>query len=933
MASPQVRTVEYDLSKRVPSFNGMVGLAIGNFEKGSTTERMFMSRQDEVDKRLGKPGPASSDAYYILHSFLTKSQRCWVRRVANQAKYAGSIVGSAFHTLLGVGNNISTSFSGTLSFGRCFPSSVSIYVDKDKVGYDTPVVGGFSGTFSGSNIQYNIVEHTSTVNYSSGAINITFTAAPPKGAKIYARWGFPTIDFTEAGVSDEVLLSPSSYEWMNRKLQLDLRATGVTYAGTLPTAALAPSNSDTQDTSKFKIFDNGTLIAWGHSTGLIENATGISFLDSGSENIADYATGSFSFKASSSYHNSGAVTIEYYRERVDNIAHVFKVYDDIFTPRPVLASEAGATQSTSFAKIYDDTTLVAWGNENGIIQNATGITFLKAGEVATVNYTTGVIKFTVDDSYTLLGTITARYFVPMEEIPSYIVKQFADILPPYPVAAPPETVTSADNATVKIYDDTVMVAYADETGILINADGVSFLSDGTYAIDYSTGELSFTIADGYTLVGAVTAQYCSELSDYCVIYADSEGEWGNKVAILINDIDIPNSTFKVVLYEKIHLGGGIYTESMTGEQYILSADEKLDGYGKQLFMEYKVNGKSYFIRTLANPTTLFGSDALANDTLPHNSISYNNNAMQFFTGGDNGYAVSVAEYIKALYTFQNKEDIDINIVIDTLGDKAYQLKIAEFSDRELYAGRGDCYGVLYTPFAVEEPTNYINSLLNYRKYELAFNSSFVGLYTGHLKIYDTYNGRERWIPPSGFVSAAFSYTADQYDAWWPAAGWARGALPVLDVYRRFTLGERDILYDNEVNVMRYRPGKGIAIWGQKTLYSVPSALDRANVRWLLIVMEKGIEGMLEYQEFELNDDYTRNLTRVAIVNYLANIKARRGLYDYDVVCDKTNNTPEEIDNYKMNVDTYVQPVKAIEYIYSRIIITRTGATFSDIRIQ
>ena len=133
--------------------------------------------------------------------------------------------------------------------------------------------------------------------------------------------------------------------------------------------------------------------------------------------------------------------------------------------------------------------------------------------------------------------------------------------------------------------------------------------------------------------------------------------------------------------------------------------------------------------------------------------------------------------------------------------------------------------------------------------------------------------------------------------------------------------------------MLFRSGKGIAIWGQKTLYGRPSALDRANVRWLLIVVENAIEEFLEEYEFEINDEISRALVRSAVYDYLASIKSRRGLYDFDVVCDYTNNSPEQIDNYIMNVDYYLQPVKAAEYLYGRAVITRTGVDFLDVRIQ
>jgi hypothetical protein len=350
---------------------------------------------------------------------------------------------------------------------------------------------------------------------------------------------------------------------------------------------------------------------------------------------------------------------------------------------------------------------------------------------------------------------------------------------------------------------------------------------------------------------------------------------------------------------------------------------------RQMYLEERVNGNSYYIRFADNPY-IEATEALPNDSLMHNNLLAS--VLTQLASGDAGTAPSVSDYTTALQTFNNKEDVKVDIIIDSLGDYSYGIEVAKLCDRE-QGGRGDCYGALHTPFYLEESNNFVTDLVNYRKYTMNLVSSCVGLYTGHVKIQDNYNGRELWIPPTGFVASVFSYTADQYEPWLPAFGWRRGVLPVIDVYRRFSEGQRDVLYDNDINVIRFKPGKGIAVWGQKTMYGKATALDRANVRWLLIVIENAIEAYNEDNYIaELNTSRTRALCKNGIVAYLTNIKLREGLYDFDVVVDETNNTPQEIDNYIMNVDYYVQPTKAIEYIRGRAIITRTGVNFENVRI-
>ena len=736
MASPFVRTVEYDLSQRVPAYQGMYGLVIGNFDRGPVNERIFLSQKSDSDLRLGKPGPNSDQAYYVLHSYLTKAQRCWAVRVANGALYGGLVLGAYYNTTLGTGDGTTTVFTGILEYGRCIPGTVEIWQDTEKVGYDVATSGDVHGT----------TITTGTVSYATGAITVTFndtgdpSYAPPVGAKIYARWGFPNIDFTTLGVGNAVLLDPTEYAWDSRVIELELDQ--------------------------------------------------------------------------------------------DSNGHI------------------------------------------------------------------------------------------------------SDILVPFAIDAPDDPVIAYDDAetTLVIYDGTTPVIFADENGDLQNVGGGTFIdASGTNTVNYSTGAILIDLDAGYTPVAdELTAKYTSLYSDAGVVYSDNPGDWTDSVGVIIRGFDVPNNTFFVQTWENTIVNGTVLVNSLSSDNWKVSRADQVDGFNAQMQWEERVNGNSYYIRVYDN-ANLEGDECIPASSIAHSDLAIEADHIEYFDGGDDGTAVSVSNYINALELFENKEAIDLDIVMDTLGNQIYHTYIANLCDRER-GGRGDCYGILYTPHALEVSTNYIVDLINFRKYTQNINCTWVGLYTGHVKIWDTYNSRELYIPPSGFVGAAFSYTADQFDPWWVAAGWRRGLLPILDVYRRYTQGERDALYDNELNAMRFKPGKGIAIWGQRTLTPVASALDRANVRWLLIVIENAIEEFLDDYVFEFNDEYTRSLIRAAVNSYLETIKNRRGLYAYDVVCDDTNNSNDDIDNYRMNVDTYVQPMKAAEYIYNRVIITRTGVDFSTVRI-
>lgn len=293
-------------------------------------------------------------------------------------------------------------------------------------------------------------------------------------------------------------------------------------------------------------------------------------------------------------------------------------------------------------------------------------------------------------------------------------------------------------------------------------------------------------------------------------------------------------------------------------------------------------------------------------------------------GGDDGDQVTDADMIKASDVFKNKESYPMTILMDG-GYPSIDFQKALIS---LAEGRKFCMALLSTPVQKEDASDYLNSIVSFKMNELNPNTSYAALYTPHVELLDRYNNVYRMVAPDGYAAAAISYTAYNYEMWYPVGGFRRGVINVRDVNRRFTKGEMDYLYDNGINPIRFYPGKGIVIWGQKTLSSRPSALDRMNVRLMLIVIEPAIEAALEDFLFELNDEATRGLVKTMIDNYMEGIKGRRGVYDYYTVCDDSNNSADDIDNYRMNVWLFVKPTKAVEYIPFSVVITSTGMDFS-----
>ncbi len=167
--------------------------------------------------------------------------------------------------------------------------------------------------------------------------------------------------------------------------------------------------------------------------------------------------------------------------------------------------------------------------------------------------------------------------------------------------------------------------------------------------------------------------------------------------------------------------------------------------------------------------------------------------------------------------------------------------------------------------------------------------------------------------------------------WWAPAGLNRGVLEnIIEIAINPTKAQRDVMYYNRINPIVNFFGQGITIWGQKTMQAKPSAFDRINVRRLFLYMERSIEKLSRYFLFELNDDITRARFRGLVNNFLSEIQARRGVQDFLVVADETNNTPDVIDRNEFVAEILVKPTRVIEFIKLTFTAVATGVDFSEV---
>ncbi len=428
------------------------------------------------------------------------------------------------------------------------------------------------------------------------------------------------------------------------------------------------------------------------------------------------------------------------------------------------------------------------------------------------------------------------------------------------------------------------------------------------------------------------------------LIASSRGAWGNNIEVAVADY---------FTYTAIASGGSVDGMDATLAADLASIDSPLTDT-KDFLIIVKVQDQgedSYAIKEYWNVSTQedrYNDEGIRTfcETMINNSSSYIRIAMeesqkntaidcctnsyQLFAGGQDYGTDSVtdAQIMLDIDLYANTEEIDVNIIIDANKSSTVKAYLDTFCQT-----RKDCIAILdcLSTDVINNRGSEATGLRTYRRDTLNLNSSYSALYGNWLEIYDKWNGKYRWIPSSGHVAGILVNTDNTSDPWYAPAGLNRA---ILSNIRRLawnpTLGERDIMYKAGVNPIVTFSGQGKAIWGQKTQLDKESAFNRINVRRLFIVLEKAVSTAAKYFLFEPNDDMTRLLLINMIDPFLRDVKSRRGIYDYMVVCDGTNNTAERIDRNELWCDIYIKPTRAAEYIVLNFICTKTGASFSEL---
>jgi phage tail sheath protein FI len=296
--------------------------------------------------------------------------------------------------------------------------------------------------------------------------------------------------------------------------------------------------------------------------------------------------------------------------------------------------------------------------------------------------------------------------------------------------------------------------------------------------------------------------------------------------------------------------------------------------------------------------------------------------------GADGSAATTAQKLSAYEKFADAETVDVGLIMAGNGDATHidnLITVAENrKDAVVFASpeRADVVGVANANTQKDNVVGFFNGIRS---------SSYVVFDSGYKYQYDRYNDVYRYVPLNGDIAGLAARTDLVADSWFSPAGLNRGIVRgAVKLAFNPQKSHRDELYRARVNPVATFPGQGTVLFGDKTGLSAPSAFDRINVRRLFITLEKAISTASKFQLFEFNDEFTRANFRNIVEPFLREVQGRRGITDFLVVCDETNNTGEVIDRNEFIAEIFVKPARSINFITLQFIATRTGVSFDEV---
>jgi len=494
--------------------------------------------------------------------------------------------------------------------------------------------------------------------------------------------------------------------------------------------------------------------------------------------------------------------------------------------------------------------------------------------------------------------------------------------------------------------------HANIAGNVLTSVGGELIKNDTAFVDLSANANIF-----------VTAKFPGNLGSSLAVAIVDFTSWANAATNVKSLFDVqPNVSAHVSTYaanantsrDELHFAvidedgliSGTKNTVLEKFQYLSKAADAIGSDGRSIYYQKVINEQSKYVRLRSHPQTASGTASnwggritgqggnvnLAFDSLPSANTAVVTGYMSLNNGAD---ATPTAGQIATGFgLLENDEIYDISLV--PTGGLAGSNVVSVVNSLTGDSKRNDvvvfCSPEYSDVIQSASDSTKATNVVDFRNSGLSnLSSSYVVMDSGWKYQYDRYNDVYRWIPLNADIAGLCARTDFTNDPWFSPAGINRGQIRnVVKLAFNPNKAQRDTLYKAGVNPVISSPGYGTILFGDKTLQIKPSAFDRINVRRLFIVLKKAITAAARSQLFEFNDSFTRAQFRNIVEPYLRDVKGRRGITDFKVVCDETNNTGEVIDRNEFVADIYVKPARSINFISLNFIATKTGIDFTEV---
>lgn len=473
---------------------------------------------------------------------------------------------------------------------------------------------------------------------------------------------------------------------------------------------------------------------------------------------------------------------------------------------------------------------------------------------------------------------------------------------------------------------------ASSSGAIITGVGTNFddvLEIGTIIKDLASGQERKVVAINTAFEIEVDSAFSPSLAGATL---QAKWEYADAVGIAPGTSDFAeqrnatNDELHIVVVDKNGDISGTKGAILERHSFLSKASDAKSADGSSTYYVNKINNTSAYIRWMDHPVAGTNWGQAAQDV---DFIEIDKPETVDLAGGVDGNTGAGVDAAKILGydLFANADLVDIALVM--LGEASSAVAIHVINN--ICETRKDCIAFVSPERAdvIDNSGNEVEDIIEFRN--TLPSSSYAVMDSGWKLQFDKYNDKRRWVPLNGDVAGLCVRTDTIADPWFSPAGFNRGNIKnVLRLAWSPFKAQRDDLYLSGVNPVINEAGQGTVLFGDKTLLAKPSAFDRINVRRLFIVLEKAIARAAKFTLFEFNDVFTRQTFINLVEPFLRDVQGRRGIYDFKVVCDSTNNTGEVIDRNEFVGDIYIKPARSINFIQLNFIAVRTGVEFAEI---